>query len=59
MSELDIYKKKLEFLLDNWNAEFDKFEARIGKAGADPKVEYDGVISALRQRRYKAKLEEI
>jgi hypothetical protein len=54
MSELDNYQNKIEFLLDNWNAEFDKFEARIGKSGADPESEYDGVISALRQHRHKA-----
>ena len=54
MSELDTYQNKIEFLLDNWNAEFDKLEARMGKSGADPEADYDGVISALRQHRHKA-----
>jgi hypothetical protein len=60
MSELDNYRKKIKLLLDNWNADFDKLEAGIGKSGANPELEYDGVISALRQHRYnaKSKLEE-
>jgi len=55
MSERDKNREKLESLLDNWNAEFDKLEVRIRLAGADPKVDYDEVITELRQHRYKAK----
>ncbi len=57
MSETDKNREKLEFLLDNWNAEFDKLEVNIRLAGADPKVDYDEVITALRQHRYKTKAE--
>ena len=54
MSELDNYQNKIVFLLDNWNAEFDKLEARMGTSGADPEADNDAVISALRQHRHKA-----
>jgi len=61
MSESDKYREKLKSLLDKWIAEFDKLEAKIRKADADPKIDYDEQITALRQHRYKAKaeLEEI
>jgi hypothetical protein len=54
MSELDNYQNKIEFLLNNWNAEFDKLEARMGKSGADPEADYDEVITTLQQHRNKA-----
>ncbi len=52
MNELYEYREKLEFLLDNWNAELDKLEDSTGKSGADPKADHDGILSALRQNRY-------
>jgi hypothetical protein len=51
MSERDKYTEKLKPLLDKWNAEFDELEAKIREAGADPKADYDEVITALRQFR--------
>jgi len=57
MSESDKNREKLESMLDIWNAEFDKLEVNIRLAGADPKVDYDEVITALRHHRYKAKAE--
>lgn len=49
----DKYGDKLASLLDNWNAGFDELEKRIAQAGADPGLDYDEVITALRQHRYK------
>jgi hypothetical protein len=51
MNEKDKYLEKLKPLLDNWNAEFDELEAKIRMSGADPKDDYDEVITALRQHR--------
>lgn len=51
MNERDKFIEKFKPLLDKWNAEFDELEAEIRKTGADPKIDYDEVISALRQRR--------
>lgn len=56
MNEKDRYKEQLEPLIDNWNAEFDKLEAKMKMAGADPTADYDEVILALRQHRNKTKL---
>ena len=55
MSELDNYREKLEFLLDNWNAELNKSEAETGRPVAAQNAAYDGIISALQHQRYKAK----
>ncbi len=55
MSERGKNREKLESLLDKWNAEFDKLEAKIRKAGADPKVYYDEQITVLRQHNHNAK----
>lgn len=49
MREKENYIEKLKPLLDQWNAEFDQLEAMIGKSGADPKIDFDEVIAALRQ----------
>jgi len=57
MSERDKNREKLESMLDKWNAEFDKLEVNIRLSGEDPKVDYDEVITALRQHRHKAKAE--
>jgi hypothetical protein len=54
MNERDKNREKLEFMLNEWNDEFDKLEAKMRNAGADPKVHYDDVIKELRQHRYKA-----
>jgi hypothetical protein len=51
MSKKDEYLEKLKPLLDNWNAEFDELEAKIRMSGADPKDDYDEVITALLQHR--------
>lgn len=53
MSERDGYRDKIESLVANWNTEFDELEAQIRKAGADPTDDYDEVITALRQQRYR------
>ncbi|MFZ2634376.1 MAG: hypothetical protein WA081_19070 [Desulfosalsimonadaceae bacterium] len=55
MNQNDKYREILEPLIDNWNAEFDKLEAKMKMSGADPEADYDEVISALRQHRRKAK----
>ena len=51
MQGRDRYKEKLDSLLDNWNADFDKLEAKLRNAGADPTADYDDVITALRRHR--------
>lgn len=56
MSELDIYREKLEFLLDNWNTEFKKLKAETGRSGAVQDAAYDGIISALQHQRYKTRI---
>jgi hypothetical protein len=55
MRELDLYKKKIEYLFNSWNSEVDELEAEFMKAGSDPKADYDEVILALRRRYYKQK----
>jgi len=51
MSEKDKHREQLESMIDNWNAEFDQLEVRIRLSGADPRIDYDEVITALRQHR--------
>jgi len=51
MPENDKRIEKLKPLLDKWNAEFDQLEAKIGKSGADPRIDFDEVIAVLRQHR--------
>jgi len=53
MSETDKNREQLESMLAKWNADFDKLEARIRSSGADPKDDYDEVITVLRQHSYK------
>ena len=55
MSESDNQKDKLKLLLSLWNAEFDKLEAKIRKAGADSKFDSNEQGSALREHCYTAK----
>jgi len=55
MSESDNQKDKLKLLLSLWNAEFDKLEAKIRKAGADPKFDANEQRTMLRKHCYKAK----
>jgi hypothetical protein len=51
MTERKKYLENLLFLLDKWIAEFDKIEAAIRKTYADPNVDKDEAMTALRQRR--------
>ena len=51
----DNYSEELEYQINKWNIEFDILEDRIRRAGADPKVDYDEVITALRQHKHKTK----
>ena len=53
MSERDDYREKIDSLVANWNSEFDELEARIRLYGAEPDGDYDDVITALRQYRYR------
>ena len=55
MSESDNQKDKLKLLLSLWNAEFDKLEAKIRKAGADPRFDSNEQRTMLRKHCYKAK----
>lgn len=57
MGETDNYRKKLQSLLDDWNADFDKLDAMLRNAGVDPKHEWDEVVTGLRQHRYAANSE--
>jgi len=54
MSERDKNREKFESMIANWNADFDKLDARLRIADTDPTDDYDEVITALRQYRYKA-----
>jgi len=47
MSEKDKKREKLESLLDQWSAEFDKSEVKSRIDGADQKVEDDEQIRVL------------
>lgn len=57
MGERDKYREKLESLLDDWNADFDKLDAMSRHAGGDSKYEWDEVITGLRQHRFAANSE--
>ena len=51
----DAYLEKAKAQLDEWNADLDKLEAKSRGAKADAKIKYDEQLTALRQRRDKAK----
>ncbi len=57
MNEIDKNREKLESMLVNWIADFDKLDARIRNEVADPNGDYDEVIAALRQHRYNVSAE--
>ena len=60
MSTKDQYVEKGQAEIDKWNAEIENLEAKI-TADAKTKLEHEGHIAALRQKRdeAKAKLAEI
>ena len=51
MSKRDEYAEKLKTQIDDWNAELDRFEARMNAAAADARQKYQEELNALRQRR--------
>lgn len=51
MSKRDEYAEKLKAQIDEWNAELDRFEARMDAAGAEFRRTYEEELSDLRQRR--------
>ena len=55
MGESDKQRDKFKLLLNLWNAEFDKLEVKIRKAGADSKFDSNEQGSALREHCYTAK----
>ncbi|MEE4356196.1 MAG: hypothetical protein V2I97_06975 [Desulfococcaceae bacterium] len=52
MNERIMNREKLESMLADWNAGFDKLEDRIRSVGADPGDDYNEVITTLRQHHY-------
>ena len=55
MGESDKQRDNFKLLLNLWNAEFDKLEAKIRKAGADPRFDANEQRTMLRKHCYKAK----
>ena len=51
MAERDAYVKKLKAMLEEWNAEIDKLDAKARKADAEAKIRYEEQVSQLRQKR--------
>jgi predicted nucleic acid-binding Zn-ribbon protein len=56
METKDAYVEKLKAQIDEWSVELDKLEAKVKKAGADAKIEYESQLKVLRQRYDSAKL---
>lgn len=51
MSKRDEYAEKLKIQIDEWNAELDRFEARVNAAAADARQRYQEELNSLRARR--------
>lgn len=51
MSERDAYVAKLKAMLDEWNAELTRHEARMRGAQADARLRYEQQISELKSNR--------
>jgi len=61
MKNREIYVKKAEAQLDEWDAEIKKLKARADKASANAKLEYKKQIDTLKRKQEKAgdKLSEL
>lgn len=51
MGKRDEYADKLKAQIDEWNAELDRFEARVNAAAAEARQRYQEELNALRERR--------
>ena len=47
----DAYVEKMKAMIDQWNAEIGKLEARTREAQADAKIEYEKQLATLREQR--------
>jgi putative sterol carrier protein len=61
MQNRDVYVKKVEAQLDEWDADIQKLKARAKKASADAKLEYKSRIDMLKRKQTEAgdKLDEL
>lgn len=55
MSKRDAYVKRMQAQLDEWNAEIDRLEAKVKKADADSRVEYEKRLADVRRHRDDAR----
>ncbi len=55
------YREKFEAQLQEWDAQLDLMKARASKLKADAKIEFEGQLTALQQKRQQAiaKLEDL
>lgn len=61
MKNRDVYVKKVQAQLDEWDAEIKKLKARADKASAQAELEYRKQLDTLKSKRKKAgdKLSEL
>jgi chromosome segregation ATPase len=55
MTERKQYIEKAKAKLDQWNADIDKFKAKVTESDADAKIEYSKQLDEMRNQRDKAK----
>jgi len=53
----DAYVEKTKAMIDQWNAEIDKLEAKTRAAQADAKIEYEKQLATLREQRDAAEVQ--
>ena len=51
MTKRDEYAEKLKTQIDEWNAELDRFEAKVNAAAAEARQRYQEELNSLRARR--------
>lgn len=61
MKTRDVYVKKVQAQLDDWDADIKKLRAKADKASANATLEYKSQIETLKQKRERAgkKLDEL
>lgn len=61
MSNKELYQKKMQAQLDEWNADLDKMKAKASKASADAQINLKKQIDSLEQKTkgVRSKLSEL
>ena len=54
MTEREQYIEKAKAKLDEWNADIDKFKAKVTESDADAKIEFSEQLDEMRNQRDKA-----